>query len=313
MQVITVSQFGGPEVLQVSEAPLPQPGPGEVLVRVLAAGVGPWDVSLRRGGWTGSLPYVPGGEFAGVVVGDTGADAAFDDGAPVYGYPGLTGCYAQYLTCPVERLAPIPEELSAVEAAAAPIDALTAEQGLTDVLGVGPGDRILITAGAGGLGHLAVQIARILGASVVATASPQHHEFLHRLGADTVIDHTKPDWPEQVRDVTDGGPQKVLACVAPTLDGAARAARDGALVATPVHAPAPDTQRIRWQQYNGEPSGTRLVRMAPWFDDESLVVIVQDQYFWQDAAEAHRVAELGHTEGKLVLVVDEDLAAALEA
>src|SRR5215472_15386161 len=74
MQVITVSEFGGPEVLKVSEAPLPQPGPGEVLVRVLAAGVGPWDASLRAGGWTGSLPYVPGGEFAGVVVGDTGAD-----------------------------------------------------------------------------------------------------------------------------------------------------------------------------------------------------------------------------------------------
>ena len=147
MQVITVSEFGGPEVLKVTEAPLPQPGPGEVLVRVLAAGVGPWDAALRRGGWTGSLPYVPGGEFAGVVVGDTGADAAFDDGAPVYGYPGLTGCYAQYLTCPVERLAPIPEELSAVEEAGAPIDALTAEQGLTDVLGVGPGDRILVTAG----------------------------------------------------------------------------------------------------------------------------------------------------------------------
>ena len=88
MQVITVSKFGGPEVMQVTDAELPRPGPGEVLVRVLAAGVGPWDVSLRRGGWTGSLPYVPGGEFAGVVVGDTGADAALDDGTPVYGYPG---------------------------------------------------------------------------------------------------------------------------------------------------------------------------------------------------------------------------------
>jgi len=307
-----VSRFGGPDVLQASEAPLPRPGPGEVLVRVLAAGVGPWDASLRRGGWTGSLPYVPGGEFAGLVVGDTGAGAALDDGTPVYGYPGLTGCYAEYVVCPAEQLAPIPAELSAVDAAGAPIDALTAEQGLTDVLAAGPGDRVLITAGAGGLGHFAVQIARILGASVVATASPQHHEFLHRLGADTVIDHTKPGWPDQVRDVTGGGAEKVLACAAPTLDGAARAARDGALVATPVHAQAPETKRIRWQQYDGQPSGTRLIRMAPWFDDESLAVIVQARYFWQDAAEAHRVIERGHTQGKLVLVVDEDLAATLE-
>jgi len=312
MQVITVSQFGGPEVLQLGEAAMPQPGPGELLVRVLAAGVGPWDASLRRGGWTGSLPYVPGGEFAGVVVGDTGADAAFDDGAPVYGYPGLTGCYAEYLTCPVEQLAPIPEELSATEAAGVPIDALTAHQGLTDVLGIGSGDRVLITAGAGGLGHFAVQIAVILGAEVVATASPQNHEFLHRLGAAVVIDHAKPDWPDQVRDVTDGGADLVLATAAPTLEGAARAARDGALIATPVHAETPDAQRVRWQQYNGAPSGTRLIRMAPWFDDESLSVTVQDRYYWKDAARAHEAVERGHTQGKIVLIVDDDLAAALE-
>jgi NADPH:quinone reductase-like Zn-dependent oxidoreductase len=312
MQVITVSQFGGPEVLQVGEKAMPQPRSGEVLVRVLAAGVGPWDAALRRGDWAGPLPYVPGGEFAGLVVGDTGADADFYDGAPVYGYPGLTGCYAQYVTCPLEQLAPIPAGLSAADAAAVPIDALTAEQGLTDVLAIGAGDRVLVTAAAGGLGHFAVQIARILGASVVATASPQHHEFVHRLGAATVIDHTRPDWPEQVRDVTDGGAERVLACAAPTLDGAARAARDGALIATPVHAGTPDAQRIRWQQYDGQPRGSRLIRMAPWLDDGSLSVIVQARYFWHNAAQAHRVAERGHTAGKLVLIVDEDLAAAME-
>lgn len=312
MQVIMVSRFGGPEVLELAEAELPQPGPDEVLVRVLAAGVGPWDASLRRGGWTGSLPYVPGGEFAGVVVGDTGAGAALDDGAPVYGYPGLAGCYAEYLTCPVERLAPIPAGLSATDAAAVPIDALTAEQGLTGVLKLGAGDTVLITAGAGGLGHFAVQIARILGAVVVATASPQHHEFLHRLGAATVIDHTKPDWPEQVRDVTGGGAERVLACAQPTLEGAARAARSGALIATPVHADLPDAQGVRWQQYDGERSGTRLIRMGPWFEDGSLSVTVQARYYWQEAAKAHEVIERGHTRGKLVLVVDEDLAAALE-
>jgi len=315
MQVIMVSQLGGPEVLQVGEADLPRPRAGEVLVRVLAAGVGPWDASLRAGGWTGPLPYVPGGEFAGVVVGDTGAGAALDDGAPVYGYPGITGCYAEYVTCPVEQLAPIPAGLPIADAGAAPIDALTAEQGLTDELAIGAGDQVLITAGAGGVGHLAVQLARILGAEVVATASPQHHEFLHRLGAAVVIDHTRPDWPDQVREVTDGGARRVLACAAPTLAGAARAARDGALIATPVHAEVPggpDGQHARWLRYDGQARGSRLIRLAPWFDDGSLTVTVAARYFWQNAAEAHREVEKGHTRGKIVLIVDTDLAASLE-
>ena len=137
---------------------------------------------------------------------------------------------------PGRAAAPIPAGLPITDAAGAPIDALTAHQGLTDVLSVGRGDEVLITAGAGGLGHFAVQIARILGARIVATASPQHHEFVHHGGAAVVIDHTQPDWPDQVRDVTDGGASEVLACAAPTLEGAARAARDGATIATPVHA-----------------------------------------------------------------------------
>jgi len=311
MQAIMVSQFGGPEVLQVAEVPVPQPGPDEVLVRVLAAGVGPWDVSLRSGGWTGSLPYIPGGDFAGFVEGDTGASAGLYDGAPVYGYPGLTGCYAQYLTCPAEQLAPVPAGLPIADAAGVPIDALTADQGLTDVLGVGAGDQVLITAGAGGLGHFAVQIARVLGAVVVATASPQHHEFVHNLGAAMVVDHTKPDWPDEVRKVTDGGADRVLACAAPTLEGAARAARDGALVATPVHAELPRSERVRWQQYDGQPSGSRLIRMAPRFDDGSQSVTVQTRYYWHDAAQAHRDIEGGHTHGKIILIVDDDLAATM--
>src|SRR5205814_2229219 len=163
---------GGPEVLRAGEAARPEPRAGEVLVRVVAAGVGPWDASLRHGGWTGSLPYIPGAEFAGYVEGDTGDDAGLYAGAPVYGYPGLTGC------------------------------------------------------GAG----------------------------------------------------------KVLACAAPTLDGAARAAGDGALIATPVHAGLPGGERVRWQPYDGQPRGSRLIRMGPWFDDGSLSVTVQARYYWYDAA-----------------------------
>lgn len=314
MQGILVNRFGGPEVMETGETAMPEPGPDELLVRVLAAGVGPWDAHLRQGSWTGSLPYIPGGEFAGTVVGDTGADAGFYDGTPVYGYPGLTGCYAQYVTCPIEQLAPIPAGLQAVEAAAVPIDALTAEQGLTDVLELKAGDQVVITAGAGGVGHFAVQIARALGAVVVATASPRNHEFMHQLGAAIVIDHTLPSWPDQVRDATGGdGAERVLVCAEPTIGGAARAARDGAVIATPVHSKElPDAGRLDWRPYDGLPRGSRLIRMAPWFDDASLAVELQAMYDYQDAAEAHRTVEQGHTRGKIVLIVDDDLAAELE-
>ena len=313
MQAIMVSEPGGPEVLRVGETDIPRPDRGEVLVRVLAAGVGPWDAYLRGGGWSGPWPYIPGAEFAGLVEGHSGDEAGFHDGEPVYGYPSLTGCYAQYVTCPAERLAPIPAGLARTDAAAVPVDGLTAEQGLADVLGAVAGDHVLITAAAGGMGHLAVQIARALGATVVATASPQHHEFVHKGGAAVVVDHNRPDWPDLIRKETGGGAGKVLAIAAPTLAGAARAARDGALIATPVHQAAyPDADRVRWQPYNGQPRGSDLIRMAPWFDDGLLDVDIARRYYWQDAAAAHREIEKGHTRGKLVLIVDEDLAATME-
>jgi NADPH:quinone reductase-like Zn-dependent oxidoreductase len=312
MQAITVSEAGGPEVMQLTEMPIPTAKDGEVLVRVMAAGVGPWDVSLRERGGMGTLPYVPGGEFSGVVVGDTGANAFLDDGAPVYGYPGLTSCYAQYVVCPVEQLAPIPAGLPPIDAAAVPIDGLTAEQGITEVLKVKAGDRVLITAGAGGLGHFAVQIARALGAEVVATASPEHHDFLHKLGAAVVLDHTQPDWPDNARDALDGGARLVLACAERSLAGAARAAADGAIIATPVHADFPDAQRVNWQSYNGAPRGTRLIALAPWFDDGTISVTIQARYDWQDVAQAQRAVAGGHTEGKIVLIVDDDLASEVQ-
>jgi NADPH:quinone reductase-like Zn-dependent oxidoreductase len=310
MKAILISGPGGPEVLTMGETEMPQPEPGEVLVRVLAAGVGPWDGYLRGGSWTGKYPYIPGGEFAGVVVGDTGAFAAFEDGEPVYGYPGLSGCYAEYVTCPAEQLAPIPEGLDQVDAAAVPVNGMTALQGMTDVLDVGAGDTVLITAAAGGLGHLAVQIARALGANVIGTASARHHEFVHTLGAEEVVDHTQPDWPDQVKALVSGGVTKALACAGPTLQGAAKAARDGAVIATPVPVDAfPDSDRVRWTHYNGKPSGTSLIRMAPWFDKGSLEVHVTKRFFWSDAASAQGLVDEGHVRGKVLLVVDEDVAA----
>jgi NADPH:quinone reductase len=228
----------------------------------------------------------------------------------VYGYPGLSGCYAEYVTCPAEQLAPIPEGLDRVDAAAVPVNGMTALQGLTDVLDVGAGDTVLITAAAGGLGHLAVQIARALGANVIATASAQHHDFVHTLGAAEVVDHSQPDWPDRVRSLAGGGVSKALACAGPTVAGAAQAARDGALIATPVPADTfPDSDRVRWQHYNGRPSGSSLIRLAPWFDDGSLEIHIARRWFWRDAASAQREVDEGHVRGKVLLVVDEDVAA----
>jgi len=320
MKAIMVSEPGGPEVLRMAETEIPKPGPGEALVRVLSAGVGPWDAGLRSGRLPAQqLPLIPGAEFAGLIVGDTGDEAAFEDGEPVYGYPGLTGCYAEYVTCPLEQLAPVPSGLEVADAGAVPVDALMAHQGLSDILQLSGGDTVLITGAAGGLGHFAVQIARALGARVIGTASPQHHDFVHKLGAEVVVDHMQANWPEQVRQETDDGVDLVFVCATPTMSGAARAARDGAIMAIPEvrsdaggpdHAEKfPEAERVHWESYNGQPSGTRLITMAPWFDDGTLEVHIVRRYFFADAAAAHSTVEQGHTRGKLLLIVDEDLAA----
>jgi len=311
MKAIMVSEPGGPEVLRMAETDIPEPGPGEALVRVLSAGVGPWDAHLRSGSLPApSLPFIPGAEFAGLIVGESGDAAAFEDGEPVYGYPGLTGCYAEYVTCPLEQLAPVPSGLDVADAGAVPVDALTAHQGLTDILQVSAGDTVLITGAAGGVGHFAVQIARALGARVIGTASPQHHEFVHKLGAEVVLDHNQANWPDQVRQETDSGVDLALVCAAPTLSGAARAAHDGAIIATPTRSgDYPEADRVHWETYDGQSSGSRLITMAPWFDDGTLEVHVVRRYYLADAPAAHTTVEQGHTRGKVLLLVDEDLAA----
>jgi len=312
MQALLVEQFGDTESLRVGELGMPEPGRDEILVRVLAAGVGPWDVEQIGGGWKGPLPYVPGAQFAGLVVGDTGCDAGFNDGAPVYGWPGPGGCCAQYVTCHVERLAPLPAGLRVTDAAAVPVGALTADQGINGILAVKTADRVLITAAAGGLGQFAVQMARALGAIVVGVSGRRDHELVHRLGAAMVVDQTAPDWPDQVREMTDGGADKVLACSAASLPGTARAARDGATIATPVRAGLPDARQIKWRPYEGRPSGSRLIWMAPRFDDGRLSVSTPAMYFWQEAAQAYRRVERAGPSGQAVLIFDEDLAATLE-
>jgi NADPH:quinone reductase-like Zn-dependent oxidoreductase len=307
MRAIVVEEFGGPDVLRVQDVPLPQPGPGEVLVRVSSAGIGPWDVAQRKGHLRAEPPFVPGFECAGTVVGHTGDDVGFHDGEPVYGYIGTGGGYAEYAVCPADRLAPLPLALSMWEAGAAPVDLLTADAGIRDILAVRAGQTVLVTAAAGGLGHLAAQLAVHVGARVIATAGRDHHDFVHKLGVGQVVDHHDRDWPRLVRDMTAGGVDAALSCVAATTCAAAAATRDGGVVATPARGgEAPTDGRVRVRRYDGPMEGHRLIRLAPALDNGAVALVVSARYDLDDAAAAHQQVEQAHTRGKIVLSVNED-------
>jgi NADPH:quinone reductase-like Zn-dependent oxidoreductase len=200
MRVVAILAFGGPERLTLMEMPKPVPGPDEVLIRVQAAGVGLWDVKVRRG-QVGDLsfPLVLGWESAGTIERVGTGVACFAAGEAVYGYVRQVGHYAEYVAAPASLVARRPNSIDAAHAAAIPISGLTAHQAITEDLELRAGETVLITAAAGGTGTFAVQIAASLGAYVVATASAQNHHYLRELGAQEVIDYTTTDFVRAVR------------------------------------------------------------------------------------------------------------------
>ncbi|MFD3707330.1 NADP-dependent oxidoreductase [Nocardia sp. NPDC058658] len=204
MRAIGQDTFGGPEVLQVIEVDKPTPGPSEVLVRVHAAGVNPTDSWHRgSGGLFGNMVRL-GWDVSGVVEAVGVGVTLFAPGDEVFGMPRLpyaAGTYAEYVTAPARHLAHKPANLTHIEAGALALVALTAWQALVDTADVQPGQRVLIHAAAGGVGHVAVQIAKARGAYVLATARADNHDFVRELGADEVIDYTTTDFEEAARDI----------------------------------------------------------------------------------------------------------------
>jgi NADPH:quinone reductase-like Zn-dependent oxidoreductase len=205
MRAVIQRSFGGPEVLQVVETERPKPRSGEVLVRVRASAVNPVDLAVRSGAFPllGEPPFGVGWDISGEVV-EAGPGARYEVGEEVYGMPffprAATG-YAEYVAAPSRQFARKPATVDHVHAAALPLAALTAWQGLVDGAGLAAGDRVLIHRAAGGVGHLAVQIAKAQGAHVIALASEERRAFLADLGADEVIDYRSVDFTEAVRDV----------------------------------------------------------------------------------------------------------------
>src|SRR5215210_36565 len=211
MRAIAVNEWGGRDKLELIEVEPPPVAPDGVLVRVRAAGVNPVDWKIREGRNAQAFPYhfpvILGWDAAGVVEKVGPAVTWFKPGDAVYGYCRRHelkyGTYAEYTTVPEGYLAHMPQQLAFEEAAALPLAALTAHQGL-EMLGLRGGETLLVGGGAGGVGHMVVQLAVARGARVIASASPANHDFQRSLGAEP-LDYSDGDVPARVRDLSGGG------------------------------------------------------------------------------------------------------------
>src|SRR5947208_9871178 len=210
MKAIRIHNYGGPEVLHCEDAPRPKPQAGEGLIRVHAAGVNPIDWKGREGYmkdfWAHKFPLIRGWDLSGVVeeVGPSPAAAGrFKRGEEVYSLPEPTrnGAYADYIVVRESELALKPNSLHHIRAAAVPLAALTAWQSLFDTAQLQPGQRVLIHAGSGGVGHFAVQLAKWKDGYVVATASTKNQDLLRKLGVDEPIDYTQQRFEDVARNV----------------------------------------------------------------------------------------------------------------
>lgn len=307
MKAVQMHRFGGPEVLVYGEAPRPQPAQGEALVRVHAAGINPVDWKTRKGEGVARLiqefPAVLGWDISGVVEEVGPGVGSLRPGDEVYGlirFPQPGGGYAEYAAAPEEHLAPKPRSLDHVHAAAVPLAALTAWQALFDTAGLQPGQRVLIHAAAGGVGHFAVQLAKWKGAHVIGTASSRNVEFLRGLGADEVVDYTVTPFEEAVRDV-----DVVLDCVGgETLERSWQVLRPGGVLVTIVgRSPLDKAQEygVRAERIIVRPDRQQLQELARLIDAGAVRPVVSLVLPLREAPRAHEISEEGHVRGKLVL------------
>ncbi|MGP3967135.1 NADP-dependent oxidoreductase [Streptomyces sp. 6N223] len=303
-----IAEGGGADGVRVRERDRPSPWLGEVLVEVRAAGVNPADRRVSVGGGLPvSYPFPLGWEMSGVVRAVGPMVTRFAPGDAVCGlvrFPHPAGCYAEYVTSPARHLVAKPAALGHAEAAALPLAGLTAWQALVDIARVEPGQRVVVTAAAGGVGHLAVQLAVALGATVTGTASAAKHEFVRKLGAAEVIDYTTTDVAES--EAVSG------ADVILDLLGGEETARllpalrpGGTLVRVAGGPPQPiaGADGRRGVPMLVEPDHAELARLAELAAGGALKVTVTRTLPLERVAEAFELIATGHTTGKIVLEV----------
>ena len=308
MKAIRIHKYGGPDVLQYEDAPRPKPQADEVLIRLHAAGVNPIDWKVREGDtkdfWPRKFPLILGWDLSGVVE-DLGEGVSqFKLGDEVYCVPDPTrdGAYAEYIAVRESEIGLKPKSLYHIRAAVVPLAALTAWQALFETAQLQPGQRVLIHAGSGGVGHYAVQLAKWKGAYVFATASSKNQDFLRELGVDEPIDYTQQRF-ELVAQDTD--------IVLDTLGGETQerswsVLKPGGLLVSLVQLPSQDKAKelgVRAAQLAAQPNGAQLAEIARIIDAGQLAPVIDRILPLSEVRRAHKLSQSGHTVGKIVLRV----------
>lgn len=307
MKAISYSGYGGPEVLEYGEARDPKVGPDSVLVKVRAAAVNPVDWKAREGYLDPALdavfPVIPGWDVSGVVVQPGASVTEFVTGDEVIGYVRedflSRGTFAEYVAAPVRTLARKPRNLTYEEAAGLPLAGLTAYQVMTGALAVQDGDVVLVHAAAGGVGSIAVQLGRHLGARVIGTASERNHDFLRELGAEPVtygvglaerVRALAPEGVDAVFDTVGGEALKVSAdLLAP--GGRIASIADASVVG------------LGGRYVFVRPDAADLARLADLAEQDVVTVHVDKTFPLERAADAQRLSAEGRTRGKIVVTV----------
>ena len=309
MKAIVVHEYGGPEVLKYEDVPRPEPKENEALVQVIAAGVNPVDALIRTGKYAKffgtTVPLIPGYDIAGIVE-KTGAKITkLKAGDSIYAYVLWGGGYAEYAVATEGEATAKPKSLNYIEAAAAPLVALTAWQALIDTAKLSAGQTVLIHGGSGGVGSMAIQIAKARGAKVIATASTSNQELLKQLGADVAIDYTKTKFEDVAKDV-----DVVLDSVGKdTLARSYGVVRKGGIIATLVAQPNQaelDKHGIRGAAISVKPNASELAEITKLIEEKKIKPVVSQVLLLTEAVKAQEQAATHHTRGKIVLKIADE-------
>lgn len=309
MKAVIIREYGGLEVLKLEDVPRPEPKENEVLVRVIAAGVNPIDAIIREGTsakeFGTHLPLVPGYDIAGVVEKTGARITRLKAGDAVYGYVRAGGGYGEYAVAKEGEVAPKPKPLSFVAAASVPLAALTAWQALIDAAKLSAGQTVLIHGGSGGVGTMAIQIAKAQGARVIATASSRNQDLLKEIGADVTIDYAKTRFEDVAKNV-----DVVLDSVGEdTLARSYGVVRKGGFIATLVARPDQaelDKRGIRGASIAVKPNAEELAEIAKLIEAGKIKPVVTRMLPLADAVKAQQQIASGHTRGKIVLRIADE-------